>query len=315
MAIGAVLIPAISHATLVTYLSLDSSTGLTAGPVDSGTNDATITALGKFGPAAQFDGDNDYFIVDAGGGVVGTGARTISLWVNEDVGTLNLRTPLTFGDNGIGTKFDIDLDNANDGIEVGVGNGRSTTSGVGFVTGSWQFLTVSLASGQNVGQVLAYLNGGNAITSAANTRAVATSSNRMLLGTAGNLSLTNNPSLQFFSGLVDDVAVWDEVLSQNEIKGAYDVGAASLAYPANNFDLLKLVHDAGSGSVVIGSLEWTYAAGLGGTAGLSGGGDNYTLVLDAAGGTGLTSAPVPEPASMGLLAAGTLLLARRRRQS
>ena len=87
-------------------------------------------------------------------------------------------------------------------------------------------------------------------------------------------------------------------------------------------ELVKQVHDAGSGFVDIGGLRWTYSGGLGDPAGLSGSGNNFTLVLDDAGNTGLTSAlapvgaAVPEPSTLLVLAlalAAWRFLPRRRR--
>jgi hypothetical protein len=304
----------ILQAALVTYLPLDSATGLTAGTPASGTNNAAITSAGaKFGSAALLDGDGDFFFVDAGSGVTGTAGRTISLWVNQDVGSADLRSPLSFGINGNGTKFDIDIDNAADGIEIGVGGGRSTTSGVGFTSGTWQFLTFSVAANSVVGNVLAYLNGGPAIASAANARAIATNGSRMQVGTSANTATgTTDPNIQFFDGLVDDIAVWNEVLTANEITSLYDLGESSLAYTADLFNQLKTVHDAGSGSTTIGALEWSYATGLGSTAGLSGSGSSFTLILDATSGTGLVA--VPEPLVVTLLPGIGLLALRRRRR-
>ena len=92
-------------------------------------------------------------------------------------------------------------------------------------------------------------------------------------------------------------------------------------YDAGSFDLLKQVHDTGSGSVDIGDLTWSYAAGLTGDAGLTGSGTDFSLVLHATNDTGLTSASnvsVPEPASIAIWSILGLCLAgycfRRRRK-
>jgi hypothetical protein len=76
-----------------------------------------------------------------------------------------------------------------------------------------------------------------------------------------------------------------------------------------DFDLLKQVHDAGSGSssAVSGAsgpdLFWTFASGLGSTEGLSGSSPSFTLVLNGGAGTGLTSSSGAGPAG----AAGTMI--------
>ena len=117
------------------------------------------------------------------------------------------------------------------------------------------------------------------------------------------------------TGLMSDVAIWNEALTDNEVKGLFDVsGNASLLYGADDFDRLKLIHDAGAGSVVIGDLKWFYATGLTGAAGLAGTGSSLTLVLNTTADTGLFSVAIPEP-TVAVLAMGSLgaLMLRRRR--
>ena len=86
------------------------------------------------------------------------------------------------------------------------------------------------------------------------------------------------------------MAVWNEALTAAEIKGMYDVGMSiDLSYTADTFDLLKQRHDAATGSTTIDALEWTYATGLTGPAGLTSGPGGHTLVLDP------VAAPVSPP--------------------
>ena len=296
---------------------LDASAGLTL----NGGASITSGSQGKFGEAASFDGADDWLSVNAGNPLAGTGTRTVSTWVYQNAGgtATNLRTPVSFGVNGNGTKWDVDIDNTNGGIEVGIGNGRTIDSGASGLTGNWMLIVTTLptASG-TIQNVSTYLNGAVRANTTTQTQAVLTSSTNALagtafrLGTSANNNATNTaPNIQFFGGLVDDVAVWDESLTPGEIKGLYDVGnTVALSYTANLFDLLKQVHDAASGSTTIGGLDWTYATGLSGPAGLTGSGGNYTLVLDAGNGTGLVA--VPEPSAVLLGSLGLLILLRRR---
>jgi len=111
-----------------------------------------------------------------------------------------------------------------------------------------------------------------------------------------------------FDGQLDDFAVWNEALSPGDIRGLYDVALDSeLNYNAAKFDLMKQVHDAGSGTSdgIAGAsgpdLFWTYASGLGSTEGLTGSSPSFTLVLDGSAGTGLTSEPYIPPPSGSLV--------------
>ena len=303
-ALAAVLSPATAHAALVSYLALDNATGLTLN------NGAAITSgsQGKFGEALSLDGGNDYAVVNSSPGVSGNAARTVSAWVYQGVGSSGLRTAVGLGVNGTGTKWDLDIDNLNGGIEVGVGGGRNVGTGLTGLTGQWMLITSTLpVAGGNVGTVNTYLNG--TVTNAASGGTGVSTTNQSLY----HLGVSANLNIQFFNGWIDDVAIWNVALTAGEIKGLYDVGmSTNLFYTADTFDLLKQRHDAATGSTVIGSLEWTYATGLSGSAGLTTGPGGYTLVLDAVNGTGLTAIPEPSAALRGSL--GLLALLRRRKR-
>jgi arylsulfatase A-like enzyme len=265
---------------LVSYLPLDNASGITL------TNGAAITTggQGKFGEALSLDGVNDYAVVNATPGVSGGAQRTVSAWVFQDAGSSNLRTAVALGVNGTGTKWDLDIDNLNGGIEVGAGGGRNAGSGLTGLTGQWKLVTTTLpVTGGNVGTVKTYLNG--AVTNAGTgTTAINTTSQAIY-----HLGISANLNIQYLDGRMDDVAIWDEALTADQIRCLHDVANSSgLLYPAGAFDQLKQVHDAGAGSVTIGGIQWTHATGLTGPAGLSTTPGGYTLVFNAAADTGLT---------------------------
>lgn len=317
-ALAPMLFPGNAEATLVSYLPLDNATGVTLN------NGAAITSggQGKFGEAASFDGTNDWAFVNAGNPVSGTGARTVSVWVYQNAGATAtaLRTPVAFGVNGTGTKWEVDIDNDNGGIEVGIGAGRTIDSGLSGLTGSWALIVTTLpTAGGNIKAVNAYFNGSLRTNTTTQITAVNTSATNPLTDTAFRLGTSVNnatgntaPNIQFFGGLVDDVAVWNVALTAGEIKGLYDVGMSiDLSYTADIFDLLRQRHAAATGSTTIGALQWTYATGLSGPAGLTSGPGGHTLVLDAVNGTGLMA--IPEPSALLLGGVGLLALLRRNR--
>ena len=298
--------PDLPPSSLISYLPLDGSSGLTLN------NGAAITTgiQGKFGEALSLDGTDDWAKVDAGNPVTGGAQRTVSVWVYQDAGSSNLRTPVAFGTLATpfttGNKLDLDIDNANGGIEVGVGNGRTIDSGLSGLTGSWSLLVATLpVTSGNIQTVTTYFNGtlrGNATTqtTVVNTAATDPLASFRLGASANNVSGNTAPSIQFFDGLVDDVAVWSEALTSDEIKSLYDVGSSvALAYTANLFDQLKRIHDAASGSTTIGNLEWSYTTGLTGAAGLSESGGTYTLVLNATADTGVVGVVLPAVVTWG----------------
>jgi hypothetical protein len=310
-ALAPILFSGIAEAALVSYQPLDTSTGLTLN------NGAAITSgsQGKFGEAVSLDGTDDWASVTAGNPVTGSGNRTVSAWVYMDAVT-GVDTVASFGLNAAqnsnvnGGKWDLDIDSniTTGGIEVGVAGGRTNGTGLTGLTGNWMLLTSTLSGGTTIANVSTYLNGGLTTTTASSSQAINTANANFFLGRTVNIT----GDLQYLDGRIDDMAIWNEALTVGEIKGLYDIGmSVDLSYTADTFDLLKQRHDLATGSTTIGALEWAYATGLTGPAGLTSGPGGYTLVLDAANGTGLTA--IPESSAVLLGGLGLLGLLRRRR--
>jgi hypothetical protein len=194
-----------------------------------------------------------------------------------------------------GQKWDFEIDNATGAIEIGVGGGRIDGSGLTGLTGNWMLIVSTLpVAGGTIGDVKTYLNGVITGAGTTGTRVINTFGTTFSLGVSANGATSGAPL--FLNGRIDDLAIWDVALADDEIKGLYDVGNSSeLSYTASDFAQLKQLHDAASGSAAVGGFEWTYAAGLAGPAGLTGGSGSFTLVLDATAGTGLTGVPFIEP--------------------
>lgn len=119
-----------------------------------------------------------------------------------------------------------------------------------------------------------------------------------------------------FNGLIDDLGVWNESLSNAHVKGIRSFAASTLNYGQG--DVAKLYGlTAGQSTTTSDLAEWQYATGLGGNPGelQSLGGGLYAMNLG--GGTGVqTTAPIPEPgtwAAAALLAAGATFMRLRRR--
>ena len=267
-----------AQAGLLNYQNLDSTAGLIA------EGDAVITTGGGgfIGEAASFDGTGDGFTVDGGYGAdLDTAARTITAWVWMNSAASGENTVVALGHNAVGTKFDLQIDKDVDSIEGAISQGRSETSGVGFNTGQWEFVAISAGSGETAGDIIAYLNGGTPISSAANSRAINTGTTSFRVGRSAIGQTEGN-----WHGLIDEVGVWDEQLTDDEIECLFDVGN-ELGYTTSEFDALKQIHDAGSGSTTIDGTQWEYATGLGQAAGLIG---SSVLILDASARTGVAAA-------------------------
>jgi len=243
--------------------------------------------------------------------ITGGEERTVSVWARSTANEFD--TLLTLGTNSPvrGTKWDLNFpNNAGAGtVSMGFGNGnidQDTYTGPDIRDGEWHLITTTLpAGGTTVGDVRVFVDGDLANVDPALTQTVQTGPSAGWLylmrganhnGVGGGATVGPNR----YTGALDDVAIWNIGFSDDFIKGLFDV--ASIQYNARDFDTLRQAFEA-MGSATVGGLEWTYATGLPNAAGLTGSDPSYTLVLDAAAGTGLTSSvPGPQPCNVADLA-------------
>ncbi len=101
----------------------------------------------------------------------------------------------------------------------------------------------------------------------------------------------------YFSGLIDDVAIWKAGLDAGEIRSLYQLAdAPQLNYSAADVQRLWNLYYAGEGQIQIGSRTWKYRdtlSGSGATADgqlLAMGFGTYHLVMNASEGLGVVSA-------------------------
>ncbi len=301
------IVPAVSvRAALIAHETLDTAANLTF-PLPNNatqTNNAAVTTGGggKLGEALSLDGTGDYAQVNGGNPLTGTGQRTYSVWFKRNaIQSTGLVTPISFGANSPnGAKWDFDIDLTNGGVEVGVDGGRMTDTGATFNAGQWYHVVSTLpVTPGSADDIRTYLDAAlRTGTTVNNDIAVDTSAGTWRIGTATNNGGNGRANIQFLNGFVDDAAIWDEALTNDEIKGLFDVGNV-IAYDAGEFDALKQVHDEGSGHTAVNGLKWRFANGLTGT-NLSGGGAmGDVVVLNATAGTGVVV--VPEPSAVCLL--------------
>ncbi|MEZ6100578.1 MAG: LamG-like jellyroll fold domain-containing protein [Pirellulaceae bacterium] len=293
-----------ASAELVVHLGFDEGTGsiVTNNGRSGGLNNGvlgstTVFAPGKLGSGLMFD-NTSASVVEAGPTpVVGSQARTASVWVNTSGGT-GLDSLFTFGITANGQKFDIDVDNDNGGhIELGVGGGRTDFSGVtpAVNDGGWHMVTVVVpdVAGPTLENVDFYVDGTFAYNGSLSgaTREVVTSPE-------GSLALgrcANNAACQPLQGTLDDVAIWNTALSAAEISILYQVGNSAAAIDAGGFQELLDVHVAGAGFAIVNNTRWDFATGLTGPLGLNGSGANLNIVLDDVANTGLSTTGVTFP--------------------
>jgi len=259
------------------------STGIVNNGAPAG--NATL-APGILGQAVNLGGTAGDEVVAGSSPLNGAQERTVSVWAKTSA-TTGIVTPLTFGTNGLGSKWDMDIDVQNGGVfELGVGGGRTTGQGASNLNdGQWHMLTAVLPTGgTNLGDVRLFVDGGFAYSNSG-TRTINTGAGNMVIGRSANAPTT----IQFFPGSIDDVVVWSEPFTDAQVQSLYDVAThPALAYAATEFELLLDVYRQNEPEAVIAGRTWRRTTGLTGPAGLTalpGGG--LELVFDPATGTGM----------------------------
>ncbi len=184
----------------------------------SGTvNGATYTASGKVGGAYSFDGGgSNYISVSTANIPLGSSARTTCFWSNETSGGSNNngdRTAFSYGTNTIRQLWTMAPSNSSDKFYLATAwNDFTTTSTTG--SSIWSYVCATYTGTQ----VKLYVNGGNNVDTFSTTALSTNNSSSAYIGRQ------INSTYNAFYGLVDEVAIWDRVLSADEISDLYNNG-------------------------------------------------------------------------------------------
>ncbi len=200
----------------------------------AGKNDATIAGdpkivKGKFGDALEFDGVDDYVNLDQKGGTIndainGLSAVTVGVWVNPATisATEYFNNVITIWINQSFWGFSINIEGA-DGNKARVGGRSQETDtwqdakGTSEIPkGEWSYIVGILDFSSS--KIYVYVNnelenvkkvnfGSKIYTKGANPRAE-------VIGWYGS---GNEPG-RFFHGIIDEVTIYNRILSDNEIK-------------------------------------------------------------------------------------------------
>jgi hypothetical protein len=171
---------------------------------------STTTVAGKIGQALGFNGVNQY--VDAGNNVnVQLGTGSVSAWIK----TTNAGTSY----RGIVTKQFAYGMFLNDNVLMVFdwsGNANRST-GVNLADNKWHLVTLTFNSGVANGTVL-YIDG---VARLATQMTIASQTTPVQIGWA-------NAGGQYFAGNIDDVRIYNRVLSATEVKQLYKSNAGTL---------------------------------------------------------------------------------------
>lgn len=202
---------------LVGYWSFEDATSTLATDVSGSGNagaliNGPLWVKGRFGRGLSFDGLNDYAVASTTGFVTGTSARTITGWVYPTTSAA-LRVPFAYGLCGSGNDgkaFGVYISTSDVLNFWGCGSADFST-GVSIAENVWSHIAVSYDGTS----VRVYVNGSQAGSTTART--LGSSVANMQMGGASLLDSGN----YYFPGTVDDLRVYNRLLSSTEIAALY----------------------------------------------------------------------------------------------
>lgn len=212
------------------YYKLDDASGSTAldsVSANNGTWNGTLGSqwtTGIINGGGLFNGTNNYIVSGSNSGISGTNPISISCWFKTTNGT-NSQGLLAVGASGIGLEFGLNIGGSNNlYLNFVGGGGVNSTAASTYSTGIWNhFVGIWNGSDQSTGTAI-YLN--NVYIP---FTTVLTSAN----------SITNGPiyigsilgaSSEWIIGDMDEVGVWDRVLTPSEVSALYNSGVG-FQYP------------------------------------------------------------------------------------
>jgi len=207
---------------------LDSSGNGRNGTLMNGASFAT----GHSGQALSLSGSGDYFNVDGYKGVVGDGANTppfsIAVWIKKEGPVGGDGEIVGWGSTGAGNRMEFRFNAGNNRvrIECGGGNAQNDTQ---LTTGEWQHVTMTVGANSTYESGVAfYLDGQDDTRPNTDPDPIHPIENfDVKIGTSYNLSGRNH------TGLIDDVRIYDRVLTIAEVKDIIELGYLANAHSPN----------------------------------------------------------------------------------
>jgi len=209
---------------------------LEADGTDSSGNGNTLTAsgspthaTGKFGNGVDLEASSSQYYAIADGSQTGldvTGDFTISTWIKrESIGSFQA---IVTKDDISDRQIEFYLDSNNKVViayeDTVAGRTTLTTTNALTTTGVWFHVVARVDISTGVPEVFVDGTKWTGVTSGGGTTAIVSGAADFMIGArdnAGGIDL-------FFDGMIDDVAIWDRALTDEEVVSLYGVRAAVL---------------------------------------------------------------------------------------
>ena len=166
--------------------------------------------------SVSFDGTDDHAEVTGSSEIQISYPLTISAWIypTANASTNNLRTIISWGSAAIGQGRFLGVNNSSNNLEFGT-YGGNTTSSTALSLNTWYHVAATVTSGSTK----LYING-SLDTAGSNTL------NSFTYGKThvGELYYSQTTSARHFAGNIDELALFNSVLSADEISQIYNDG-------------------------------------------------------------------------------------------
>jgi hypothetical protein len=186
---------------------------------NDGTNNGATTTTGIFSNALNFDG-TDYLELPDLSTLRGGQDLTVSLWFNSQ-DAANYQKLITKSSSYLSKDWELAFNGATGvvGFESEIsdsGYGLSSPAGAA-TTNTWHNLVFTMDETNNI--LTLYLDGTQVAQDTSFSRESDSTSANVNIGRRGYTSD------RYFTGAIDDVAVWDRVLSASEVSDIYSSGS------------------------------------------------------------------------------------------
>ncbi len=200
----------INTASMVASWQFDEGTG--GATVDSSGNNhsGTLTGMdeddwvdGQYGSALDFDGINDHVAIAGYKGIAGSNPRTCTAWIK----TSAIGVIIHWGSSDLGAQWTL---LAATGGRLGLAVGGSSVIGSTVITdGEWHHVAV-VSDGSNVANIILYVDGDPETPDSQGDLVFDTQP-------VEDVTIGKWATGLYFSGLIDDVRIYDRVLTDQEI--------------------------------------------------------------------------------------------------
>ena len=204
--------------------------GLGSNADGTASGDPTYSATGKINKAISFDGDGDKFTLGTTAGqwnfLHNNNNFSVSFWLKLNATPSENQGILGTGTGGSSIGFDLTVNHSTGGklrasIENGAGASANIQSSAGFVpqnTTTWYHYVLTFSNGSwNI-----YRNGGN--NESASSSVSWSTSNHSRNMELANANANTASDVKDLTGELDEVSIWNRVLTSDEISALYSNG-------------------------------------------------------------------------------------------